>query len=481
MASPGQMPLRRRRRSLAGPIVLILIGVVALLSTSHLVSEKALLFWFGKYWPALIILWGVVKLIEYRQDQAQGFRPRGIGVGGVFLLIFLIMSGVSATQATRHWDELADHVNWDADGWSPFGESYSYDDQMTAEFPLDANLHVVDDRGAVNIISSDDAQMHVTVHKRVTADKKGDADKWNESTKPLISTSGHTVTVNANTHGSGDHRIATDLEIALPRKAAVTISSRNGDVTVNGRDGDADISCQHGDISLQEINGKVNVSIDHGSAKFSNISGEVTAQGRGDDISVEDAKRSVRINGEFDNVRLARIAGEVSFKSARTDMVLASLSGDLDMDSGDLRASGLGGPLRLETRSKDIRLTGVTGDVRLENQNGAVELHLTKLGNVQVTNRNSEVQVYLPEKATFQLDARARGAEVESDFADLKVQNSDDQGVASGSVGSGGPHVVINNEHGPIEIRRSSTVAETPAPPKPPKPPARGEPEETEN
>ncbi len=481
MASPTQMPPRYRRRSLAGPVILILIGVVALLSTSHVVSEKTLLFWFGQYWPGLIILWGVIKLIEYRQDQAQGLRPRGIGAGGVFLLIFLIMTGVTATQATKHWTEITDNFDWDESGWNPFGESYSYDDQITAEFPLDANVHVVNDRGAVNITTSDDAQMHVTVRKRVFAENKENADKWNAGTKPQINTSGNTVTVNANTHGAGDHRIATDLDIAVPRKASVTVSSRNGDVSVSTRDGDADISCQHGDITLQEINGKVNINLDHGSAKAANIAGELMAQGRGDDISVEDAKRSVRISGEFDNVRLARIAGQVSFKSARTDMELASLTGDLDMDSGDLRASGVAGPLRLVTRSKDIRLTGISGDVRLENQNGAVELHFARLGSVQLSNRNSEVQVYLPEKATFQLDARARGAEVESDFTELKIQNNDDQGVGTGSVGSGGPHIVISNEHGPIEIRRSSAVAETPAPPKPPKPPSHNQPEETDN
>ena len=485
MASPTQMGPRFRRRSFAGPVILILIGVVALLSTNHVVSEKTLLFWFGQYWPALIILWGVIKLIEYRQDQAQGVRPRGIGAGGVFLLIFLIGTGVTATQATRHWNEITDNLDWDEGGWNPFGESYSYDDQMTANFPLDANLHVVNDHGAVNITTSDDAQLHVTVRKRVFAEKKDDADQWNAGTKPLINTSGNTVTVNANTHGAGDHRIATDLDIALPRKAAVTVSSRSGNVGVNGRDGDADISCQHGEISLQEINGNVNINLDHGSAKASNISGELTAQGRGEEISIEDAKRSVRISGEFDNVRLARITGQLSFKSARTDMELASLSGDLDMDSGDLRASGVAGSLRLVTRSKDIRLTGVSGDVRLENENGGIELRFAKLGSVQVSNRNSEVQVYLPEKATFQLDARARGAEVESDFSELKIQNNDDQGIGSGSVGTGGPHMVINNEHGSIEIRRSSAVAEAPpAPPKPPKAPkatSHSEPEQTEN
>jgi hypothetical protein len=38
-------------------------------------------------------------------------------------------------------------------------------------------------------------------------------------------------------------------------------------------------------------------------------------------------------------------------------------------------------------------------------------------------------------------------------------------------VGAGGPHVVINNEHGTIEIRKASSLAEAPEPPTPPKAP----------
>ena len=57
-----------------------------------------------------------------------------------------------------------------------------------------------------------------------------------------------------------------------------------------------------------------------------------------------------------------------------------------------MQASDLIGPFRLPTRSKDVRLKGVSGDVRLENENGAVEIHMTKLGNVQLSNRNSDVQ-----------------------------------------------------------------------------------------
>ncbi len=145
------------------------------------------------------------------------------------------------------------------------------------------------------------------------------------------------------------------------------------------------------------------------------------------------------------------------------------MHGDLDMDSGDMRANDLNGPFRLLTRSKDVRLSGVNGDVRLENENGAVEIHVNKLGSMQVSTRNSDIQIYLPDKATFQVDARSRGGEIESDFDSLKVNNGDDQATASGTIGVGGPHLVINNEHGGIELRKGSEVAEAPAPPKPPR------------
>jgi hypothetical protein len=89
-------------------------------------------------------------------------------------------------------------------------------------------------------------------------------------------------------------------------------------------------------------------------------------------------------------------------------MGVLKLDGDLDMDSGDMRASDLTGPFRLLTRQKDVQVTGVNGDVRLEDENGAIEIRMNKLGNMQVSNRNSDIQIYLPDKAAFQLDAHSR-------------------------------------------------------------------------
>jgi len=165
----------------------------------------------------------------------------------------------------------------------------------------------------------------------------------------------------------------------------------------------------------------------------------------------------------------------VSFKSARTDLEFSKLNGDLDMDSGDLRASDVVGPLRLLTRSKDIHLTSVNGDVHLQNENGVIELHMSKVGSAQVENRNGDIQIYVPEKAGFQVEARASGGgEIQTDFGSLKIENGNDQASTAGSIGSGGPKLTLNSQHGTIEIRKGLTVAQSapPSSPKTPKTPA---------
>src|SRR6266849_899 len=489
MASPVQAPPpvqrqgQRQRRSLAGPVVLILLGVVLLLATLGVLHPQPLLRFFGTYWPALIILWGVIKLVEYQQAQKEGTRPSGIGAGGVVLLIFLIVFGLSATQASRfNWDEIRDHIDLGDEEIQLFGHTYSYDDQLQQAFPAGAVLRIVNDHGAVNVKVSDDNQIRVLAHKRINADNQQESDKFNPGTKPQINISDNAVTVNANTQGAGDHSVTTDLDVSMPRKAPVVITSRRGDVSVLGRDGDVEISSQRGDVSTTDINGKVNLNLARGTARVWNVSSEVTVQGRADDVSLEDVKGSARLSGEFDTIKLSKIANAVSFKSARTDMEFSKLNGDLDMDSGDMRASDLMGPFRLLTRSKDVRVTGVNGDVRLKTKNGAVEIRMNKLGNMQVSNRNSDIQIYLPDKAGFQVDAHSRGGEIESDFDALKIDNGDNQATASGAVGGGGPHLVINNEHGGIELRKGSSVAEAPSPPKPPHVPTRSKvPVPTEN
>jgi len=454
--------------------VLISIGIVFLLGTMGYLNWERLGHWFAHYWPVILIVAGVIKLIEYQAAQRQGYRARGLGAGGIFLIIMVITFGLIATQMSRFdWNELKDNLNIDDNDFTLFGEKYTYEDQLAQAFPAGASLHVNDSRGAVTVSDSSDNQIHVSVHKRVSASSQSDADKYNSQTKPQITVSGNIVTLNANNEAAGDHSVASDLDVAIPRAAAVNVSTRYGDVSVVGRDGDVQVSAQHDDVSTTDINGKVSLSLEHSSARISQVSSDVSIEGRASDVSIEDVKGALHLDGEFmESVKLSKIGQTVNFKSARTDMQIPRLDGDLNLDSGDLQADNLSGPVRLTTRSKDIRMTGVDGDVRLQDENGSVELRMNKLGSMEVENRNGDIQIYVPDKAGFQVDARSRGGEIETDFSDLKIDSSGNTTVAAGIIGGGGPHLVLNNDEGTIEIRRSTSAPEAPRAPKAPRAPA---------
>jgi len=476
--TPGVPPLTplppRPRRSLAGPFVLIVVGAVFLMGTMRILSIGRLAHLFANYWPALLIVWGVIKLVEHQRAQREGTRAPGIGGGGVVLVVMIVAFGLIATQLEHlDWSGIRDHMNIDDPDFSGiFGESYNFNDHLEQDFPASASLKVVDTHGAVSVHASDDNKITVVVRKRVGADNQNDADKYDRETKPTIIAIGGLVTVDAKAEAAGDHPVETDLDISLPRKVQVSITSRRGDVNVSGRDGGVDISAQHSDTAVEDVNGNVKVSQEKGSVKIEQINGDVHVQGRVNEVSVADIKGAVQLDGEFqESIKLARITKTVTFKSSRTDMEFSRIEGTLDLDSDELHAEQITGPLHLTTRSKNIRLEQVSGDVRLQDDNGAVEVGMRTLGNVQIDNRNGDVQLSLPDKAGFRLDARTRDGEIQSDFAELKVNNDEHEAKASGSVGNASSHIVLNNEHDGIEIRKASSM-----PPKPPEPPTPGKP-----
>lgn len=479
MSSPVTVqPRPRAARSLAGPVVLIAIGIVFLLGTMGMLHWLTLGRFYAQYWPVLIIVWGVIKLIEYQRAQREGARASGIGVGGVFLLLFVICTGVIASETRKvDWQSLHDQIGIDDEDFGNwFGQSFTYTDTLTQSLPEGSSLHVISDRGAIKIIPSDEKQIKVEINKKIHADNQQNADKFNIQTKPQISSSEKTVTVNANTQGAGEHGVNTDLDIYIPAAAAVMISSKHGDVTVSGRNADVEISAQHGDVTVEDVKGNANLNLQRSSAKISNLSGDLSIDGRANEVNVTNVRGAAHLTGEFmESVKLAQIARNVTFKSSRTDMEFAKLEGSLDLDSGDLRADSLQGPMRLSTRNKDVRLEGVAGDLRLDDSNGAVEISVHKVGNLQVSNKNGDIQVTLPSQAGFRVDARALNGEIQSDFAQLKIDNGDNQAIASGAVGNAAASLKLNNEHGTIEIRKGSVQAAIP-----PEPPSHNAPEPPE-
>lgn len=485
---PPQMPLPPRlpRRSIAGPVVLIVIGILFLLGTMGIMDIHHLGSLFARFWPALLILWGVLKLIEYEQAKRYGQPTRGIGVGGVFLMLFLIIAGLIATQASRvDWKNLGDHIQLgDDEGLDEIfsGSTFDYSGELSSDFAAAGNiLHINDDRGTITINVSDsnpnDKKLKVSWRKKVRAEKQEEADRYNAKTDPRITQGDKVTTLDANTGGAGDKSVTVDMDVYVPSNTALVIVSRHGDVTIAGMSSTVEINHQRGEVNVSDHTGNVTLNLDNSSAQLEHVKGDVTIQGKANEVGVEDVDGTLHLNGEFqESVRLVRIGKTVTFHSSRTEMEFSRIDGRLDLDSGDLRADSITGPMHLTTHSKDISLEGLSGDLRLEDGNGTVSVGLYKPGNIQIDNRKGDVQVTIPPNTAVKVEARTRGGDIESDFGEIKIDSRDDQASASGSIGTNGPKLALNCDKGTIEIRKGTVAVMAPAPPIPPTPVKPGKP-----
>ena len=461
MSSAPQPPQQYYyRRSMVGPFILIVIGVILLLGNMHIVHWPSLGMWFARWWPLILILIGVLKLSEYYVAQQRGYRAPGIGAGGVILLVFLCMFGFAATKGSHvNWGAVNNDMDWDNGGWTWWGETYNYSDQLEQPFPDGSNLQVVSDAGSVTVNAWEQKTIRIVVHKKVVSDSQGSADQLNGQTKPTISTADKLIVVNANTTGGGSGRVRSDMEIFLPASAAADISTRRGDIVVRSRAAEVKANTSRGDVTVEDVKGDATLTARGGSIEAKNIAGDVNVNsGRVDDTTISDVSGAVRLNGEFTGTtRLSKIAKGVQFQSSRTDLKFGKLDGDLTMDMGELRANQLTGPFSVVTRSKDINLDDVSGDVKVENTNGEVTVNSGKLplGNIEIDNHRGQVAVTVPSAAGFQVDLRTRRGEINSEFPGISINNQHGEASASGTFGKGGPKITVTNEVGAVYLKKA--------------------------
>jgi len=476
---PPTPPPYRYRRSFAGPVILILIGLLFLMK--NLGFRFPIWHWFGHWWPLLLILWGVIILVENVTSTRTGYRTRHLGAGGIILMVLLVTLGVSAHYSSDvDWGGVRDQLQMDDDLGGMFGTAFTFEDTMEQAFPANAALRIVCDRGALNITPSEDGTIRVAVHKKLYAENQNDASKYNQGSKPQIESTGSTVVLNANTDGAGDHSVQTDMDIQVPPGTTLDIASKRGDVTINNRKADIKVSLQHGDVSLTEITGSVKVNLEKGSIRAAQISGDVEVTGHVDSVNIDEVAGAARLDGDFyEDIRLSKIAKGVIFKTSRSDMEIASVPGDIEIASDQVRGNDLTGPTRVATGSKDIHLEDVSGDLQVQSTNGDVEVTTggkqpgklslnTQHGDVALTlaakappdkvnvvTQHGDVTLTLPSNDGFQITAGTGKGEITSDFDAIRIDKNNDASHATGTVGNGISKLQVNTDTGDIKIGKS--------------------------
>jgi DUF4097 and DUF4098 domain-containing protein YvlB len=463
-----------RRRSVTGPILLILAGAAFLVYNIR--PDIQLFDLLSQYWPFLLIAWGSLRLMEVLVDYFRGSLATASGLSGgeVVLIVFICFIGWGAFEAHSHGVHFRP-------AWEAFGEHYDYNvgDQKPA---LGANRVVFqNNRGNLKVIGAPDAtDVKVTGRKTIQAVNQSEADRGNENSPLEIVAQGDTITVRTNQdRNPTSGRISEDLEITIPSRMSVEVHGDNGDYDISEVNGTVELHADRADVRLNKIGGNSRIELQRSDlVRAADLKGNLDLQGKGSDIELENIAGQVTISGPYSgSLEFKNLAKALHFESPNTDLRVEALPGQISMDLGELTGNNLVGPVHLVTKSKDVKIEDFTNSMDLETDRGDIELqprHLP-LAKIEARSRSGQISLVLPDKAAFQLAATTDHGEAVNDFGSPIQKETDGRSSSlKGSVGQG-PTIHMVTEHGTVSVRKAGSGNEDANKPEKPEKPDKAE------
>jgi hypothetical protein len=458
----------RRRGSIFGGLVLILIGVLFLI---HYLAPGVLhMGQLVRYWPVLLILWGLARLWDHFAATRSGQAPPRTVSGSDLLLVLLVLVGVVALVA---YSRLHRNMGWN-DGFDLFGNPYTF----TTTLPPSAiepstRVDLWTPRGNITVRPQEEKRLSVVVTKTVRASDQAEAQKVADLTSVSVDQTPQVIHIEPKIASGHDTQVGYDISV-FP-KASLTASTGRGDIDVNGIDGEVSLSAS-GHVDVQQAGSNTTLDLRRGDARVHSVGGNVTINGRGQQIDIGEIAGQASINGEFYGpIHVRRIGKAVRFDSSRTALSVSGALGRLDMESGDLVLSDTPGNVSLDTRDKDVQFENVQGAVAITDRNGNIDIRYSQppTNNVTITNRSGDISLSLPSRSAFSITAVARSGDISNDFETpaLRLVETSPNAQLEGTVGSGGPKIVLNTSYGTVHIRRAPAAPPVPSPaPAAPKP-----------
>jgi hypothetical protein len=320
-----------------------------------------------------------------------------------------------------------------------------------AAFPLPADvtdLRVNLVRGPITITGEDRDDIDGEVVAHSNGHDQAEAKSLAERTVLSFERTGTTVLATVNFPVEG--RQTARLTLKVPSRLRVRIDSSAGELQISRVEG-VELGQPRGQTTLRDIKGRV------------------TGSQRGGELTVANAG-ALRVTARGTDVRLEQIRGEAV----------------LNLQAGELKATGLAGPIEIESSASDIALDGfekTTGTLRISAMSGSIDIKGLRVES-RIDLRNTELDIAVDRAAPitiysegdepvtltapaggFRLEAVARNARITA-VPDGQLtrwgltvdgKGEEEEHRASGDVNGGGALITVRTERGDITIRARET------------------------
>ncbi len=453
------------RRS-AGAIFwgLTLVGIGVLLLANNMGYPIHIWSYVVRYWPALLIAWGLLKFVDYfRFRHAGDSRPLFSG-GEVALLILVIFTGSAITTAANVSPEIGNIFDiGDIDLWDITGNNFTYDQHREETAAPGSEIEIVNLFGSVEVRPAESDRIAVDVKKTVRAANQQEADRLERDFTFSILKEDGKYRIVSNRDGSGfsgsrRQRFKSSLMIQVPKRSALHLDNRNGRVFVDGLTGDQNIVNRYGEVEVQNITGQLQLENRNGTVTVENVSAAVVVSNRYANTTVKNIGGDLRIQSRNGSVDVADVKGTATIDNSYAPVNVKNVEGGLTMSghNNSVDVEHIEGDVQSSSSYENVTIKDPRAAVSVSGRNGDILLSFERAPrkDISIDARYANVTIELPSRSAFKVDARTEYGDVQSDFEGLSISRSNRDRNMNGEVRQGGPHIEINTRNGDIRLQR---------------------------
>lgn len=454
-----------RPTSIVGPLILVALGV--LLLWINLSSGFTVLDALALHWPWILVIWGFIRLCEllYWQSRSRPLPLRGVSGGEWFFIVLLCVAGSGLYFSSMVLGDLSG-LPFRFPQARIFGDTHGFS-IAEQRLPMEKNGRILVEnlRGEVIITGADTDAVVLTGTEQVKALSEEQARTLRESRKITMEQHDGMVVIRTNQESiPSDHEMRAMLRLQIPRQARVEARGRRVNYEVRQIQGSVDVQTDDGDAKLTDIDGEARIRIARSrNIRLLNVTGGAEVySNRGDNLELDNVRGRVSATGSFNgNIQLRGIQGPVHIEDRRLDLRAEAVPGEVIANRGDLKASGITGPLRIASESKDVELDRFTGrlEMILEKRDARIRQTDPRLAPMDLQVRRGKVTMELPPSAVFRFDGRARRGEIRNELGTNNLREETQSGETRLVGGpEGAPLITVHAER--IELE-SSAEAQT--------------------
>ena len=450
--SEQELLSRPARASLLGGIFWTSLGLVILLDVFGVLDT---LGFFGAYWPVILIVYGLGKIVDYYRLRTASH----VRIGEIFGVVFIATFGWSVARISEVPLPLIADLGWEGIPWSISLDPPVAKHQFGVKEALDlTEIETVEIRnlyGSVEVASTIDGSAEIELEKIVRGDSEAVAKELAVQVSIVQERKENSLLIETNRKelGKQGRRLNTNLILRLPDQLQTKVVNSYGDVSVEGRSADCELENSYGKITATNIRGDVSMKGQYQQIKATDIAGSLKITNRRASVIVRDVAGEVEVTTDYELVRAENVRGNLLVRN----------------QFGRIRIGEIVGGVKVEGKGSQVSITEVTDDVQVSSSRESVSVtNLQKalaldtsysevkvaevVGPVEIRAEYSEITAIEIEQG---VSLQGRGSQVA--LADVGGELSVETSLRSVSVkGFTGP-LSIQNEYGEVSVEASES------------------------